>query len=50
MSAMDGKAQSILAAVMSAMMVSMVTLLVTVLDLGMRPDFPLQSAKICIIA
>lgn len=49
-SARDGKAWSILAAVMSAMMVFMVTLLVTVLNLGMRPDFPLQSAKACIIA
>ncbi len=47
---MDAKARFILATVMSAMMVFMVTLLVTWLNLGLRPDFLMQWAKAYIIA
>jgi len=47
---MDAKSRFILAAVMSAMMVFMVTLLVTFLNLGLRPDFLYQWAKAYFIA
>ena len=47
---MDGKSRFILAAIMSSMMVFMVTLLVTYLNLGLRPDFLKQWAKAYIIA
>jgi hypothetical protein len=47
---MQAKAQFILAAVMSAVMVFMVTLLVTYLNLGLRPDFLAQWAKAYFIA
>ena len=47
---MPAKARFILAAVMSAMMVFMVTLLVTYLNLGLRPDFLAQWAKAYVIA
>jgi hypothetical protein len=47
---MEGKARFILAATMSSMMVAMVTLIVTWLNLGLRPDFILQWAKAYIIA
>lgn len=47
---MNAKARFILAAVMSAMMVFMVTLLVTYLNLGLRPDFLAQWAKAYFIA
>lgn len=44
------KARFILAGTQSSMMVAMVTLIVTLLNLGMRPDFLLQWAKAFIIA
>jgi hypothetical protein len=44
------KARFILAATQSSMMVAMVTLIVTWLNLGLRPDFLLQWAKAFIIA
>ncbi len=47
---MDGKTRFILAAIMSAMMVFMVTLLITFLNLGLRPDFLRQWATAYIIA
>lgn len=47
---MDGKARIILAILMSAVMVAMVTLLVTFLNLGLRPDFVLQWVKAYVIA
>ncbi|MEI7806262.1 MAG: DUF2798 domain-containing protein [Hyphomicrobiales bacterium] len=47
---MDAKSRFILAAVMSAMMVFMVTLLVTFLNLGLRPDFLYQWTKAYFIA
>ena len=47
---MPAKARFILAAVMSAMMVFMVTLLVTYLNLGLRPEFLAQWAKAYFIA
>ena len=47
---MEGKTRFILAAIMSSMMVAMVTLIVTWLNLGLRPDFILQWAKAYIIA
>lgn len=40
----------ILAATMSSVMVAMVTLIVTWLNLGLRPDFLLQWVKAWIIA
>jgi hypothetical protein len=48
--AMDAKPRFILAALMSAIMVLMVTLLVTFLNLGLRPDFLVQWAKAYFIA
>jgi hypothetical protein len=48
--AMNAKARFILAVIMSAMMVLMVTLLVTYLNLGLRPDFLGQWAKAYFIA
>jgi hypothetical protein len=47
---MEGKARFILAAAMSSVMVFMVTLIVTYLNLGLRPDFLAQWAKAYIIA
>jgi hypothetical protein len=47
---MDGKARFILAATMSSMMVFMVTLIVTYLNLGLRPNFLFQWAKAYVIA
>jgi hypothetical protein len=47
---MEARARFILAAVMSAVMVFMVTLLVTYLNLGLRPDFLAQWAKAYFIA
>lgn len=47
---MDGKTRFILTATMSSMMVAMVTLLVTWLNIGLRPDFILQWVKAYIIA
>jgi hypothetical protein len=47
---MDAKTRFILAAVMSSMMVFMVTLIVTYLNLGLRPDFLLQWVKAYFIA
>ena len=47
---MDGKARLILALLMSSVMVFMVTLLVTFLNLGLRPDFVVQWAKAYFIA
>ena len=47
---MDAKTRFILAAVMSSMMVVMVTLIVTYLNLGLRPDFLLQWVKAYFIA
>lgn len=47
---MDAKHRLILALLMSSVMVCMVTLLVTLLDLGLRPDFPLEWAKAYFIA
>jgi hypothetical protein len=47
---MDAKTRFILAAVMSSMMVFMVTLMVTYLNLGLRPDFLLQWVKAYFIA
>jgi hypothetical protein len=47
---MDAKTRFILAAVMSSMMVFMVTLMVTYLNLGLRPDFLLQWVKVYFIA
>lgn len=47
---MEGKARVILAALMSSIMVLMVTLIVTLLNLGLPPDFILQWAKAYIIA
>ncbi len=47
---MDAKTRFILAAVMSSMMVFMVTLVVTYLNLGLRPDFLLQWVKAYFIA
>ena len=44
------KSRFILAATQSSMMVLMVTLIVTYLNLGLRPDFILQWAKAYIIA
>jgi Protein of unknown function (DUF2798) len=47
---MDAKFRLILALLMSSVMVCMVTLLVTFLDLGLRPDFVIQWAKAYFIA
>jgi hypothetical protein len=47
---MDAKTRFILAAVMSSMMVFMVTLVVTYLNLGLRPDFLLKWVKAYFIA
>ena len=47
---MDAKTRFIRAAVMSSMMVFMVTLIVTYLNLGLRPDFLLQWVKAYFIA
>lgn len=47
---MDPKARLVLALVMSSVMVFMVTLLVTFLNLGLRPDFLLQWAKAYLVA
>ena len=47
---MDGKARLILALLMSSVMVLMVTLLVTCLNLGLRPDVVIQWAKAYFIA
>jgi hypothetical protein len=47
---MDAKTRFILAAVLSSMMVFMVTLIVTYLNLGLRPDFLLQWVKAYFIA
>ena len=47
---MDAKARFILAAIMSAIMVFMVTLIVTYLNLGLRPDFLPQWIKAYFIA
>jgi hypothetical protein len=47
---MDAKSRLILALLMSSVMVCMVTLLVTFLDLGLRPDFVIQWAKAYFIA
>jgi hypothetical protein len=47
---MDAKTRFVLAAVMSSMMVFMVTLIVTYLNLGLRPDFLLQWVKAYFIA
>lgn len=47
---MDAKTRFILTAVMSSMMVLMVTLIVTYLNLGLRPDFLLQWVKAYFIA
>jgi hypothetical protein len=47
---MDVKSRLLLAVLMSAMMVFMVTLLVTFLNLGLRPDFLAQWAKAYFIA
>ena len=44
------KSRFILAATQSSMMVAMVTLIVTWLNLGMRPDFLVQWGKAYIIA
>jgi len=48
--AMEGKARLILAATMSSVMVFMVTLIVTLLNLGLPPDFIVQWAKAYIVA
>jgi hypothetical protein len=48
--AMDAKTRFILAAIMSSMMVFMVTLVVTYVNLGLRPDFLLQWVKAYFIA
>jgi hypothetical protein len=48
--AMEGKARLILAATMSSVMVFMVTLIVTILNLGLPPDFIVQWAKAYIVA
>ena len=48
--AMEGKARFILAATMSSVMVFMVTLIVTILNLGLPPDFIVQWAKAYIVA
>jgi hypothetical protein len=48
--AMQAKPRFIPAALMSSMMVFMVTLLVTFLNLGLRPDFLVHWAKAYIIA
>jgi hypothetical protein len=47
---MEAKARFILATLMSAMMVFMVTLVVTYLNLGLRPDFLGYWAKAYFIA
>jgi len=47
---MDAKTRLILALLMSSVMVLMVTLLVTFLNLGLRPDFVLQWVKAYFIA
>jgi hypothetical protein len=47
---MDTKSRMVLALVMSSVMVLTVTLLVTFLNLGLRPDFLLQWAKAYVIA
>src|SRR6266540_33985 len=47
---MDAKSRLILALLMSSVMGCMVTLLVTFLDLGLRPDFLIQWAKAYFIA
>jgi hypothetical protein len=47
---MDGKARLVLALLMSSVMVFMVTLLVTFLNLGLRPDFLMQWVKAYFIA
>jgi hypothetical protein len=47
---MEAKPRFILAALMSSMMVFMVTLLVTFLNLGLRPDFLVHWAKADVIA
>ena len=47
---MDAKSRLILALLMSSVMVLMVTLLVTLLDLGLRPDFLTQWVKAYLIA
>ena len=47
---MGGKSRLILALLMSSVMVLMVTLLVTFLNLGLRPDFLFQWAKAYAIA
>jgi hypothetical protein len=44
------KARFILAASQSSMMVAMVTLIVTLLNLGLRPDLLLQWAKAFVIS
>ena len=49
-STMDSKSRLILALLMSSVMVLMVTLLVTFLNLGLRPDFLVQWAKAYAIA
>jgi hypothetical protein len=47
---MEGKARFIFPIVMSGMMVFMVTLLVTIINLGIPPDFLWQWAKAFVIA
>jgi hypothetical protein len=47
---MSAKGRLILAALMSSMMVFMVTLLVTYLNLGLRPDFLLKWGQAYVIA
>lgn len=47
---MDGKARLILALLMSSVMVLMVTLLVTLLNLGLRPDFLIQWLRAYVVA
>ena len=47
---MDGKARFIFPVVMSAMMVFMVTLLVTIINLGLPPDFLRQWVKAFVLA
>ena len=47
---MNARHRLILALLMSSVMVLMVTLLVTLLDLGLRPDFLTQWVKAYLIA
>ncbi len=47
---MDGKARFIFPVVMTAMMVFVVTLLVTIINLGVPPDFLWQWAKAYFLA